>query len=128
MTLTKINSIDEYISQQAQETQERLQQIRATIKTAAPSAIEKISYGMPTFYLNGNLVHFAAHTNHIGFYPMPNAIITFQKQLSPYKCSKGAIQFPYINPLPDELISEIVKYRVTENLNKNSPITNFPLQ
>ena len=118
MTPTKINSIDEYISQHTPEIQERLQQIRAIIKTAAPTATEKISYAMPTFYLNGNLVHFAAHTNHLGFYPMPNAIIYYKDRLTSYKCSKGAIQFPYVNPFPDELISEIVKYRVTENLNK----------
>lgn len=128
MTSSKINSIDEYISQHNVEVQEKLQQIRNLIRAAAPTATEKISYALPTYYLNGNLVHFAAHKNHIGFYPMPNAIIYYKDRLTSYKCSKGAIQFPYINPLPDELISEIVKYRVTENLNKNSPITNFPLQ
>ncbi len=119
MRSTKISSIDEYISQQTIEIQDRLKQIRSIIQATAPSATEKMSYAMPTFYLNGNLVHFAVHTNHIGFYPMPNAILTFQKELSQYKYSKGAIQFPHSQPIPQKLIREIVLYRIEENSQKN---------
>ena len=92
--------------------------MRATIHKVAPEATEKISYGIPTFYLNGNLVHFAAFANHIGFYPTSSGIAAFKKQLGPYKWSKGVVQFPKDKPLPLTLVTKIVKFRVKKNLNK----------
>jgi uncharacterized protein YdhG (YjbR/CyaY superfamily) len=114
----KCNSIDEYILQFPFEVQEILKTLRKVVKEDAPQAEEKISYQMPTFYLHGNLVHFAAHKNHIGFYPTPNGIEAFKKELSEYKGAKGSVQFPLEQPIPYELISEIVKFRVAENLKK----------
>lgn len=111
-------SIDDYISTFAPEIQLKLQQMRSVIQQAAPDASEAISYGMPTFKLNGNLVHFAAHKNHLGFYPLPKVIEDFKEQLVGYQTSKGAIQFPYTQPLPVVLIEEIVKARVLENSQK----------
>lgn len=111
-------SIDEYILQFSPEVQERLQSLRKVIKESAPEAEEKISWQMPTFFLHGNLVHFAAHTKHIGFYPGPSGIEAFKLKLSEYKSSKGAVQFPLAKPLPYELISEIVRFRVAENIKK----------
>lgn len=113
---TMFNSIDEYILQFPPEVQEILKKVRKAVKEAAPEAEEKISYRMPTFYLHGNLVHFAAHKNHIGFYPTPNGIDAFKMELSDYKSAKGSVQFPYDKPIPYELIKRIVKFRVTENL------------
>lgn len=110
-----IESIDQYISQFAPDTQQLLQTLRAVIKQAAPAATEKISYQMPTFYLNGNLVHFAAHKQHIGFYPAPSGIAAFEAELAGYQRAKGSVQFPLNQPLPLELISRIVKFRVSEN-------------
>lgn len=118
MEQTIPKSIDEYILQYPQEIQEILKTLRKVIKESAPNAEEKISYRMPTFVLNGNLVHFAAFKNHIGFYPTPSGIHTFQQELSGYKTSKGAIQFPIGKPIPYGLISEIVKFRVAENQSK----------
>ena len=109
-------SIDEYIATFPEETQKILEQLRATIKAAAPDAEEKISYQMPTFALKGNLVHFAAHKNHIGFYPTPSGIQAFKHELSIYEGAKGSVQFPIDQPLPLELIGKIVKFRVAENL------------
>lgn len=109
------NTIDEYIAQFPFEIQRVLQQIRAVIKEAAPEATERMSWQMPTFYLDGNLVHFAAHKNHIGFYPGASGIEVFQKEISEYKSSKGAVQFPLNQPMPYELISKITKYRAAEN-------------
>lgn len=111
-------TIDEYIKSFPADIQARLKQLRALIQRAAPEAQEKISYQMPTFYLNGNLVHFAAYPKHIGFYPTPSAIEAFQKELSKYKSSKGAVQFPLDAPLPLKLIERIVKFRVKENSRK----------
>lgn len=105
-------TIDEYIAQFPEDVQEILSQIRAVVREAAPQATEKISYQMPTFYLNGNLVHFAAHPRHIGFYPTPAGIEAFKDELSGYKSSKGAVQFPLDRPIPYDLISRIVKFRV----------------
>ena len=110
--------IDNYISGFPDETQVLLLKIRATIKNAAPEAGEKISYQIPTFTLNGNLVHFAAYKNHIGFYPGPSAVKEFEKDLSTFKVSKGTIQFQTGLPLPLNLITKIVKFRVMENLEK----------
>ncbi len=110
------SSIDEYIATFPADVQAILQELRATIHAAAPEATEKISYQLPTFYLKGNLVHFAAFKNHIGFYPAPRGIEAFQQELSAYKGSKGTVQFPIDEPLPLELISRIVRFRVEENL------------
>lgn len=110
------NSIDEYIATFPEEIQKILEELRATIKSAAPDAEEKISYQMPTFALKGNLVHFAAYKNHIGFYPAPRGIEEFKQELSIYEGAKGTVRFPIDKPLPLELISRIVKFRVAENL------------
>ena len=112
------DSIDKYIATFPKDIQEKLEELRATIKAAAPEAKEKISYQMPTFDLKGNLVHFAAHTNHIGFYPTPSGIEAFKNELSIYASAKGSVQFPLNKPLPLKLISKIVKFRVAENLKK----------
>lgn len=111
----KPQTIDEYIAGFPPEIQNLLQRIRETIHQSAPDAEEKISYGMPTFYLEGNLVHFAAHKNHIGFYPVPSGIAQFEKELSVYSRSKGAVQFPYDQPIPFDLLQKIVEFRVMEN-------------
>ncbi|MGE5297886.1 MAG: iron chaperone [Acidobacteriaceae bacterium] len=115
--MKQYKSIDQYISSSPKEVRGILREVRKTIQKAAPEATEKISYGMPTFYLNGNLVHFAAFKNHIGLYPMPKAIVVFKKELAKYKTSKGAIQFPIDNVLLT-LVSKIVKFRVRENQKK----------
>ncbi|OGO11597.1 MAG: hypothetical protein A2Y53_07090 [Chloroflexi bacterium RBG_16_47_49] len=112
------SSIDEYIATFPEEIQKKLEDLRATIKAAAPEAQEKISYQMPTFYLQGNLVHFAAYKNHIGFYPAPRGIEAFKNELAAYDGSKGTVKFPLDKPLPLDLVSKIVKYRVTDNLKK----------
>ena len=111
-------SIDQYIGTFPEETQKILRKLRATIKAAAPDAEEKISYQMPTFALNGNLVHFAAFKNHIGFYPTPSGTQAFKRELSIYEGAKGSVKFPIEKPLPLELIRKIVKFRVAENLKK----------
>lgn len=107
--------IDEYIAGFPEEIQERLKQVRATIRKAAPEAEEAIKYRMPTFVLNGNLVHFAAFKNHIGFYPAPQGIEEFKEELSAYKGAKGSVQFQYSEPIPFDLISRIVQLRVGQN-------------
>jgi len=112
------SSMDEYISTFPKEIQNMLQELRATIKAAAPEAEEKISYQIPTFFLKGNLVHFAAFKNHIGFYPTPSGIEAFKKELAIYESAKGSVQFPIDKPLPLELVRRIVKFRVAENLKK----------
>jgi uncharacterized protein YdhG (YjbR/CyaY superfamily) len=111
-------SIDEYIRSFPEHIQKKLLELREIIREQAPQAQEKISYQMPTFFLNGNLVHFAAFSKHIGFYPTPSGISAFQSQLAQYKNAKGSVQFPIEDPLPIELIKEIVKFRVTENMKK----------
>lgn len=111
-------SIDEYIATFPEETQKILEQIRATIKAAAPEAQEKISYQMPTFFLKGNLVHFAGYKTHIGFYPTPSGIENFKNELSSYEQAKGSVQFPLDQPIPYDLISKMVAFRVKENLAK----------
>lgn len=97
------------------DVQEKLQAIRRTVHECAPEAVEAISYSMPTFKLNGNLVHFAAFQRHIGFYPTASSIAAFQEKLGRYHHSKGAVQFPLDEPLPLGLVREIVMYRVEEN-------------
>ena len=108
----RIDTIDEYIQAFPKNVQEKLESIRRLIRELAPEATEKISYQMPTFYLKGNLVHFAAYKNHIGLYPTTNGISAFQKELSKYKSGKGSAQFPMDEALPLELIKKIVKYRL----------------
>ncbi|HOJ44936.1 MAG TPA: DUF1801 domain-containing protein [Bacilli bacterium] len=111
-------SVDEYIAMFPLQVQTILRKMRQIIHEEAPNASEKISYQMPTFYLHGNLVHFAAYKNHIGFYPTPSGVSMFEKELAPYKTAKGSINFPLNKPLPFELIRAIVKQRVKENLTK----------
>lgn len=115
---TTFGNTDEYIAMFPENIQQLLQKLRATIKRAAPDAEEMISYKMPAFKLNGMLVWFAANKEHIGFYPTPSPIKVFKKELSNYKTSKGAIQFPIERPIPLKLVKDIVQYRVKENLNK----------
>lgn len=110
--------IDEYILKFLPEIQEILKMLRKVIKEYAPNAEEKMSYQMPTFVLYGNLVHFAAYKNHIGFYPTPSGINAFKHELSEFKGAKGSVQFPIDKPIPYELISKIVKFRVAENIKK----------
>ena len=118
MKKKSVTTIDEYIETFPIDVQKVLQQIRRTIKSSAPNAEEAISYMIPTFKLYGNLVHFAAYKNHIGFYPASSGVRTFAKELTVYKTSKGAIQFPIDQPVPLALIRKIVKFRVKENAEK----------
>ena len=111
-------SIDEYIATFPEDIQVLLEAVRATIKASAPDAEERISYQMPTFALHGNLVYFAALKNHIGLYPTSSGIEAFKDELSRYEFTKGSVKFPFSQPLPLELISKIVQFRVTENLTK----------
>lgn len=111
-------SIDQYISEAPQEVQERLRELRTVIKAEVPDAEERIAYGMPTFSQNGNLVHFAAFKNHIGFFPAPSGIENFKDELAKYKTSKGTVQFPLDEDIPMGLVREIVRFRLKENLEK----------
>lgn len=117
----KLTNIDDYIAGFPKEIQGILEKVRKTIGSAAPGAQETISYQIPTFTLNGNLVHFAAFKNHIGFYPTPTGIAKFKKQLSAYEGAKGSVQFPLNQPIPYALITRIVKFRVKENLERATP-------
>lgn len=108
-------TIDAYIAAQPAPTQILLKQIRATIRKAAPHAAEAISYGIPTFKLEGNLVHFGGFKTHVSFFPTSSGIIAFKKELSGYKLARGTVQFPLNEKLPLALIARIVKFRVTEN-------------
>lgn len=112
---TQFKTIDEYIKTFPENVQVILEKMRRTVRKAAPEATEAISYQMPTFKLNGNLVHFAAFKNHIGFYPTPSAIEAFKKELAGYKWAKGSVQFPIDKPIPVDLVAKIVKFRVNEN-------------
>lgn len=116
--MTKPNNIDEYIAGFPPEIQTMLEKLRETVKQAAPNAEETISYGMPLYKLKGRLVYFAAHTKHIGLYPMATGISHFKNELAGYKGARGSVQFPFNQPVPYELIAEIVKFRVAENLQK----------
>ena len=111
-------SIDEYIAIFPEDIQKKLEEVRATVKAAAPEAKEKISYQVPTFFLYGNLVHFAAFKDHISFFPASSGVQAFKDELSQYETSKGTIRFPLDKPLPLDLIGKITKYRVAENLKK----------
>lgn len=108
-------SVDEFIAQFPADVQLKLQSVRQTIQHAAPDAQEKISYGIPTFSLNGNLVHFSAYQHHLGFYPGAQAIVDFAKDLQPYETSKGTVKFPLDKPIPLDLIKKITVYRVQAN-------------
>jgi uncharacterized protein YdhG (YjbR/CyaY superfamily) len=116
--LTLPRNIDDYISGFPVDLQVILERLRTTIKKAAPEAEETISYQIPTFRQNGNLVHFAGYKNHIGFYPGSSGIETFKEELSTYKGGKGSVQFPIDKPLPLKLVERIVHFRVKENLEK----------
>jgi len=118
MATIQHQSIDEYIASFPEKTQEILELVRATIQKAAPEATEAIRYAIPTFILNGNLVHFAAFKNHIGFYAAPTGNEAFKEELSVYKGGKGSVQFPIDQPMPLELITRIVQFRVQENTGK----------
>jgi uncharacterized protein YdhG (YjbR/CyaY superfamily) len=119
MTLKhKPQNIDEYIRAFPPEVRGILGKIRRTIRAAAPDAEEAISYGIPTFRLEGNLVHFAGYKQHIGFYPTPSGIEKFKNELSAYEGAKGSVKFPLDQPIPYELIREITAFRVEENLGK----------
>lgn len=112
---TSKNDIDHYIADFPLEIQRLLEQVRNIIKKAAPEATETINYGIPTFKLNGNLVHFAAFKKHIGLYPGSYGIENFKEALSDYKSAKGSVQFPFDKPIPLDLITTIVQFRVKEN-------------
>ena len=113
-------TIDEYIAGHPPEIRKRLSAMRATIRQHAPDAEERISYRIPTFYLGGNLVHFAAFDRHVGFYPGPTGIAAFRKELARYKSAKGSVQFPHDDPLPLELVADIVRFRVAEQASKHA--------
>jgi uncharacterized protein YdhG (YjbR/CyaY superfamily) len=118
MDIKKPENIDQYIGAFPNEVQEILEKIRRTIQKAAPDATEKISYAMPAFEQNGIVVYFAAFKNHIGLYALPSGHEAFQEELSKYKSGKGSVQFPLNQPMPFDLITKIVKFRVKENLEK----------
>lgn len=116
--MAEISTIDDYIAQFPAEIQVKLIQMRDLIHELVPEATEKISYQIPTFYLNGNLVHFAAYARHIGFYPTSSGISHFEAELSDYAYAKGSVQFPLDQPLPVDLIARMVTFRREENLAK----------
>jgi uncharacterized protein YdhG (YjbR/CyaY superfamily) len=118
--LEKFKNIDEYIRQFPVDKREKLESIRTAIKQSAPDAEEAIKYGIPTFVYNGNLVHFAAFKEHIGFYPTSSGIRAFTKELYKYELSKGTVRFPADKPLPIGLIKKIVRFRVKENQKKKN--------
>jgi uncharacterized protein YdhG (YjbR/CyaY superfamily) len=111
-------SVDEYLADQPEETRVLLEELRTIIKKAAPQTTERISYNMPAYDLNGILVYFAGYKGHIGFYPTASGIREFQQKIAKFENSKGAIRFPLDKPLPKTLITQIVKFRQKENLEK----------
>lgn len=113
-------NIDDYINKAPHEVQQKLRDLRAVLKSELPDAEERIAYQMPTFSQNGNLVHFAAFKNHIGFFPAPSGIENFKDELVKYKTSKGTVQFPLDDEIPMDLVREIVRFRLKENLAKAS--------
>ncbi|MCL6260149.1 DUF1801 domain-containing protein [Aquiflexum sp. TKW24L] len=113
---------DEYISDFPKDIQEKLHLIRRTIRQAAPDAVECINYGIPTFKIHGNLVHFAAYKTHFGFYPGASAIVEFKKELALFNTAKGTVQFPLDKPLPLKMILDIVIFRLDENMRKAKPV------
>jgi uncharacterized protein YdhG (YjbR/CyaY superfamily) len=115
---TSPQTLDDYIADFPPDVQVILEKLRATIRKAAPGAEEAIKYRLPTFVLNGNLVHFGAFKKHIGFYATPTGNEKFRKELSVYEGAKGSVQFPLNKPIPYDLVSRMVKFRVKENLEK----------
>ena len=113
-----MKTIEEYIETFEPNTKKTLIEIRNFIKSKAPEATEKISYGMPTFYLHGNLIHYAAFKDHYGLFPSATATGTFEKELSPYRTGKGTLSFPIDKPIPWEIIERVLQFRIKENLNK----------
>ncbi|HXY74310.1 MAG TPA: DUF1801 domain-containing protein [Dehalococcoidales bacterium] len=111
-------TIDDYIAASPENTRAMLEKIRQIIRENAPNAEETISYRMPSFKLNGNLVYFAAFKNHIGFYPVPSGIEAFRDELAPFIAGKGTLQFPLDKPIPYDIIKKVVVFRVKENLAK----------
>lgn len=109
------DTVPAYIAAYDGELRERMEKMRALILACSPEISEKISWGMPTFVLNGNLVHFSAAKHHLGFHPSPEAIVAFRERLGAYQCSKGTVQFPYDKPMPYDLIRDMVMFRVREN-------------
>jgi uncharacterized protein YdhG (YjbR/CyaY superfamily) len=119
MKRTKPTDIDEYIAAFPVATQSKLEQVRTTIKKAAPLAEEKISYGIPAFnFQDSYLVYFAGYKNHIGLYPAPTGVEAFKKEISDYKSGKGSLQFPLDKPMPLRLINKIIKFRIKESIEK----------
>jgi len=118
--LKRYSSVEEYLAGQPVEIREKLEDLRQIIKRAAPQAIERISYNMPAYDVNGILVYFAGYKRHIGLYPTASGTKAFQKEIAVYENSKGAIRLPLDKPLPRTLITNIVKYRLKENLEKAS--------
>ena len=114
----RASNVDHYISGFSAATQKALNQVRATIKKAVPKAEEVISYNMPAYKYHGMLVYFAGYARHVGFYPMPDVIVSFKKELSIYKSAKGSVQFPLDQPMPLKLITQMVKFRALQNVEK----------
>jgi len=122
-TSSQFKTTDEYIAKFPKNVRAVLEELRRVIRESAPKAEETISYGIPTFDLYGrHLVHFAAYKNHVGFYPTSSGIKAFKKELSPFKTSKGTVQFPLDKPIPFDLVKKIVKFRVKENESKKKYI------
>lgn len=113
-----LSPIDSYIAEFPEDVQKVLQKVRKTIAKVAPMAEEAMAYGIPTFKVNGNLVHFAGYNTHIGFYPSPAGLTAFKKEISKYKNAKGSVQFPLDQPIPYDLIEKITKFRLKQNLEK----------
>jgi uncharacterized protein YdhG (YjbR/CyaY superfamily) len=118
MKMKEAANIDDYIADFPEDVQKKLNQIRSAIRKAIPKAEEAIKYGIPTYVLNGNVVHFGGFKNHIGFYPAPRGIEAFRKELTVYEGSKGTIKFPLDQPLPTALIARISKFRAIQNQEK----------
>jgi uncharacterized protein YdhG (YjbR/CyaY superfamily) len=125
MMTKEIKTIDEYIMGFEPAIQKTLNELRDFIKSEAPDATEKISYGMPTFYLNGNLVHFAAFKDHYGFFPSPSGIDKFEKELIPYRSGKGTLRFPFNRPIPWDILKKIIQHRVEENSRKTKKTAHY---
>ena len=116
--MEKYDTIDKYIASFPEASREILEQIRSTFKQIVPEAEEAICYGIPTLRLKGNLVHYAAYKNHIGFYPGASGVAAFREELSDYNVSKGTVQFPIDKPIPFDLLIKIINFRVKENMLK----------
>ncbi len=116
--MKKYSTIDEYIADHSPGEQEIIEKFRTLVKSMAPNIEEAMSYQIPTFKLNGNLVHFAAFKNHYGFYPTPSGITQFSQELSEYETTKGTVKFRKKNPIPWDLVERIVQFRISENQEK----------